>query len=70
MHYDFTINAEIKRSLIENKITYQQIAEELQYSVPTIKYWLSRTLDSEHRSLIQQAVQQIRLKKECEYDQK
>jgi len=69
MHYDFTTNAEIKRSLIENKITYQQIAEELQYSVPTIKYWFSRTLDLEHRSLIKQAVQQIRAKKECEYDQ-
>lgn len=69
MHYDFTTNAEIKRSLMENKITYQQIAEELQYSVPTIKYWFSRTLDSEHRSLILLAVQQIVSKKDCEYEQ-
>ena len=69
MHYDFTTNAEIKRSLIENKITYQQIAEELQYSIPTIKYWFSRTLDSEHRSLILLAVQQIVSKKDCEYEQ-
>ena len=59
MHYDFCCNGELKQELKNRKITYADLANQMFYSVASVKHWLSRPLTADMESKIKQAVKEI-----------
>ena len=63
MNCNYECNGELKRELRNHKITYEQIAKETFYSVPSVKKWFSSQISSEKEMLVKRAINRINIEK-------
>lgn len=50
-----------------NKITYEQLAHKLFYSLQSVKLWLSHPISSDRELLVKQAIQEIKEDRRTQY---
>ena len=68
MNYKYECNSEIKQVLRQYGITYEDIAEKANYSVQTIKEWMSHVLTPEREQVFNNAMKQIREERRLSYE--
>ena len=63
MNCNYECNGDLKRELRNHSITYEQIAKETSYSVPSVKKWFCKPISSEKELLVKRAIYRINIEK-------